>query len=137
MKITLPLLASVIIVLAGLSTGCSRQPDPSSAEFQLACHGERLGTMARRQRAMEDGYDIDKKHDCISRASYTAIQNSASAAQDPQLIEWKAQREREREEEMAREQQRQTLERLAEENRIARERAEYDERRRAEREMRN
>ena len=46
---------------------------PGAARDQSVCYGGKLGT-AGREKAMEQGYEINRRYDCISRASYDAMQ---------------------------------------------------------------
>lgn len=51
-------------------------------EYAQACHGRPLGGPAERNQAMEDGYEINLVHDCISRRSYEEMA-AASAERGP------------------------------------------------------
>jgi DNA uptake protein ComE-like DNA-binding protein len=64
--------ASVFVLVNVLALSACKPPEPS-AEYRAACEGPPLRTVQRRQQAMEDGYDIDKRYDCISKESSIAI----------------------------------------------------------------
>jgi predicted esterase len=45
----------------------------ASADYKAACHGPKLRTIEARNKAMEDGYDINRLHDCIDKSSFAAV----------------------------------------------------------------
>jgi alpha/beta superfamily hydrolase len=51
----------------------TRQAAPGAARDQSICHGGKLGVQGR-EKAMEDGYEIDRTLDCITRVSYERVQ---------------------------------------------------------------
>ena len=67
--------------MAILLTGCSKSVEESPA-YQAACYGPPLRSIEQRNKAMEDGYSINRQYDCIDRASFAAVER--------QQIEWKA-----------------------------------------------
>ena len=72
---------AVTVLMSLLVAGCG--PDPAAvAAYQAACEGPPLRTVERREKAMQDGYGINRRYDCIDKASYAAI--------NEQLAQWKA-----------------------------------------------
>jgi hypothetical protein len=67
------LLASLLLLAA-----CSRdaQPDP---EYAAACHGPPIRSVEQRQEAMERGYAINERHDCIDKNSFAEVQRQEAA----------------------------------------------------------
>ena len=68
--------------------GCSRN-ESLSAEYQEACHGEPLTTVAQRNQALEDGFVINQQFKCIDKASYLAMQEAEAqgiAARSPEAL---------------------------------------------------
>ena len=49
------------------------KPSEPSAAYLAACEGQPLRTVASRNQAMEDGYDIDRQYDCVTKLSATAV----------------------------------------------------------------
>lgn len=71
-----------------LLAGCPGKVEDSAA-FRAACHGERLGTVERRNAAMEDGYAINRQFDCIAQASFVAVEAQKArdaAARTPEAV---------------------------------------------------
>lgn len=77
--------SSAVIVFLILLSGCSESVEESPADqaaYQAACHGAPLGSVEQRQKALEDGYSINQRYDCIDKGSF--------AAHERQLAEWNA-----------------------------------------------
>src|SRR4029077_18310899 len=77
---------SLAIFIATLSlslmvAGCSA-PEESSTAYQAACQGPPLRTVELRNKAMEDGYGINRRSNCIDKASFVAVKE--------QLAQWKS-----------------------------------------------
>jgi len=93
------------LLLSQSLSGCSRRGEDSSA-YQAACHGPPLRTLEQRNRALEDGYEINRQYECIDKASYIAVSEQRAqwaAANTPKAIaERKAEREKMIAEERAR-----------------------------------
>jgi DNA uptake protein ComE-like DNA-binding protein len=87
MKMSNPVL--IAMSLASLmATGCSKRTE-ESAGYQAACQGPPLHTVERREKAMQDGYEILRPYDCISKASFEAIAEQKAqweAAHTPEAI---------------------------------------------------
>lgn len=57
----------LLLIASNLMTAC--KPPQPSADYLAVCDGQPLRTVARRSQAMEDGYDIDRRYDCITKQS--------------------------------------------------------------------
>lgn len=55
-----------------LITSCSESVEKTSA-YQAACHGAPLRTPEQMNKAMEDGYVINRQYRCIDKASFAAV----------------------------------------------------------------
>lgn len=111
----------IIISMSLTLASCSKKVDAERVAYQAACEGEPLRKIEQREKALRDGYDINRSFNCIDKASFVAVNEVKArqeAANTPEAI---AQREAERvqrfEEEKAR--RAEQREREAEENRIA------------------
>jgi hypothetical protein len=69
------------ILLSSLLTSCSKRLEETPA-YQATCQGSPLRTATNRNKAMEDGYNINRQYDCIEKASFMAV--------EAQSAEWKA-----------------------------------------------
>ncbi len=56
-----------LLICALAAVAC--KPSQPSADYLAVCEGQPLGTIERRNQAMEDGYEIDRRHDCITKQS--------------------------------------------------------------------
>ncbi|WP_252152130.1 hypothetical protein [Acinetobacter venetianus] len=56
----------IAVSLCLIIFGCSRN-ESLSAEYQEACHGEPLTTVAQRNQALEDGFVINQQFKCIEK----------------------------------------------------------------------
>lgn len=77
---------AAMLLLSLAAGGCSRQP---SAAYLAACEGPPLGTIERRNQAMEDGYEFNRHFDCIDKASFAFINEQKArwaAANTPEAI---------------------------------------------------
>lgn len=63
----------IVLVMSPLVASCSKTTEESSAAYQAACQGPPLRKVELRNRAREDGYDINHQYDCIDKASFTAV----------------------------------------------------------------
>jgi len=71
-----------------LLAGCPGRVEDSAA-FRAACHGERLGTVERRNAAMENEYVINRQFDCIDLASFAEVEAQKArdaAARKPEAV---------------------------------------------------
>lgn len=64
-------LAGIVVLLMMLLTG--GKPAPRVDTDTSVCAGPALGSVQARNDAMEAGYEINRRYDCIDRASYDAI----------------------------------------------------------------
>jgi len=85
-----------LVIACAAMAGCSRGPD-TSAEYQALCHGQPLRTVEARNKAQEDGYEVVRRFDCISKASYAEVVASAARAEAARTPEAIARRQEERE----------------------------------------
>jgi len=61
-------------VLSNLSiVACSERLEETAA-YQSACQGPPLRTIEQRNKAMEEGYDINRRFECIDKVSYLAVE---------------------------------------------------------------
>jgi len=81
-------IAIAFIVVASM-VQCTRhylgKAQVATDAYAQACHGRPLGGPAERNQAMEDGYEINLVHDCISRQSYEE-REAALAERGPTLV---------------------------------------------------
>ena len=79
---------AMVLLAWPLLAGCRGKVEDSAA-FRAACHGDRLGTVERRNAAMEDGYAINRQFDCIEQASFVAVEAQKArdaAARTPEAV---------------------------------------------------
>jgi len=70
-----------------LTAGCQREQD--TALYQAACHGPPLHGAAEFEQAQVDGYQINRRFNCIDKASYEAVTAEKArweSAHTPQAI---------------------------------------------------
>lgn len=84
-----PILVLLTALVLNLSlSACSRKAEDAPA-YQAGCHGPPLRTLAQRNQAQEDGYEINREHDCIDKASYIAVRDQRArweASNTPEAI---------------------------------------------------
>lgn len=97
--------ASLLLTIAALAA-C--EPSQPSAEYLAVCEGQPLGSAERRNQALEDGYDIDRQFDCITKQSARLLAEQEAQRRAANTPEAKAAREAE-------------FARRAQEDRVARE----------------
>jgi len=66
--------------LAVLMSSCGRD-DSAAAERESQCAGPRLETVEQRNDALEQGYAINQRYDCIDRKSFEAVQSQDAATE--------------------------------------------------------
>lgn len=86
--------ASILAALAVSS--CSKTNEQSAAIDPAACEGPPLHTVEKRNKALEDGYQINQQYDCIDRASFVAISEQRARTQNAEPPETLVKREAER-----------------------------------------
>jgi len=82
-------IAMVALSLSVLVAGCSRPSEESTAAYQAACHGAPLRDIELRNKAMEDGYNINPRYHCIDKASFIEVNEQRAkwqAANTPEAI---------------------------------------------------
>lgn len=96
----LPVYAALIAAASTL-VACSARVE-ESPEYQAACEGQPLRTAAKRQQAMEDGYNVNARFDCIDKASYLAEQEIRAAYRAANTPEARAEEARKQAQALAR-----------------------------------
>jgi hypothetical protein len=82
------------LLAAALALAACKPSEPS-AEYRAACEGPPLRSVERRQKAMEDGYEVDRRHDCISKRSFVALAEEKARVEAANTPEAKAARQAE------------------------------------------
>lgn len=85
---------SIAILITILSmnlmvASCSKEKKESSPAYQAACQGSPLLTIESRNKALEDGYVINHRYNCIDKASFVAANEEnarEAAARTPDAI---------------------------------------------------
>lgn len=62
----------ITTLLIGLMIASCFKKMEDSAAYQAACQGPPLRTVELRNKAMEDGYDINRQYNCTDKASFVA-----------------------------------------------------------------
>ncbi|MEO8249815.1 MAG: helix-hairpin-helix domain-containing protein [Burkholderiales bacterium] len=75
---------------AGKVRDATRKALESSSAYQAACEGSPLRTLEARNQAMEDGYEINRRFDCVDKASFSAVANNKARWQAANTPEAKA-----------------------------------------------
>lgn len=65
------ILRASLLVAAVAAAAC--RPSQPSADYLAVCEGPPLRTVERRQQAMQDGYEIDRRYDCTTKISATVL----------------------------------------------------------------
>jgi DNA uptake protein ComE-like DNA-binding protein len=65
------ILRAFLLVAAVATAACN--PSQPSADYLAVCEGQPLRTAQRRGQAMQDGYDIHRGYDCITKSSFKAL----------------------------------------------------------------
>jgi DNA uptake protein ComE-like DNA-binding protein len=106
----------ITLLMSLMVASCSKKMEESSAAYQAACQSPPLRTVELRNKAMEDGYGINRQYDCIDKASFVAVNEQRAqweAANTPEAI---AKREAEFAEKRARYAEQRAREAAAEES---------------------
>jgi DNA uptake protein ComE-like DNA-binding protein len=87
----LPAAMMISLMTTVALSGCSptKELEASRAAYAAACHGTPLRTLEARNKASEDGYNINREFDCIDKASYVAVTDASAkwqAANTPEAI---------------------------------------------------
>lgn len=78
-KSALTVLGFLLGAVVVLMFVAQRNPRTPSPEMAAACEGGALRNVQARQQALEDGYEINRQHDCIDKASFQAVQAQKKA----------------------------------------------------------
>jgi DNA uptake protein ComE-like DNA-binding protein len=81
--------------LAALLALTACKPPEPSAEYRATCEGPPLRTVEKRNKAMEDGYEVDPRYDCISKRSSVAMAEQKARWEAANTPEAKAARQAE------------------------------------------
>ena len=66
----------IIVVIVGAIGFWVRESKPPSSDYAAFCAGPPLRTVEKRNAALEDGYEIDRRFDCIAKTSYEEVTRS-------------------------------------------------------------
>ena len=78
---------SVVYIVLLLTACAPREQD--TPEFKAACEGPPLHNAEKREQAMVDGYQINRRYDCIDKTSFAAVAKAKAAweaAQTPAAL---------------------------------------------------
>jgi DNA uptake protein ComE-like DNA-binding protein len=87
------LIATFSMSLMAASCSKTSQTGESSAAYQAACEGAPLRTIEQRNKAMEDGDEINQLYNCIDKASFAAAKEARAkweAANTPEALAQRA-----------------------------------------------
>lgn len=65
------MLRTALWIAAIAAVGC--KPAQPSADYLAVCEGPPLRSIEQREQAMQDGYEIDRQYDCITKRSAQAL----------------------------------------------------------------
>lgn len=82
-----------LLIVAVAAVAC--KPSQPSAEYLSVCEGPPLITVERREQAMQDGYEIDRRYDCITKRSAKALAEQKAQWEAANTPEAKAARQAE------------------------------------------
>ena len=68
--------AFVVLACAALLPACGSRNPADDPEYAAACHGLPLLTPEARNTALEDGFSINRRFDCIDKRSWKAVQEA-------------------------------------------------------------
>lgn len=74
------IIRACLLIAAVAVVAC--KPSQPSADYLAVCEGAPLRTVERRNKAMEDGYEIDHRYDCTTKSSAKALAE--------QKVQWEA-----------------------------------------------
>jgi DNA uptake protein ComE-like DNA-binding protein len=87
-------LCHLVAATAVFAIAACKPPQPS-AEYLAACEGPPVRTVERREQALQDGYEIDRRYDCISKQSFKAVAEQKAQWEAANTPEAKAARQAE------------------------------------------
>ena len=109
-------LPCLVALASSVLIGCS-QDITKTAEYQVVCHGKPLTSIVERYKALDDGFDVDPKYKCITKASYDFSQQQEAnrkAANTPEVLAKKKAEDEIQHAKFLQEQQQRSAQRLAE-----------------------
>lgn len=86
-------LRTSLLIAAVAAAAC--KPSQPSADYLAACEGPPLRTVERREQAMQDGYEIDRRYDCITKSSAKVLAEQKAQWEAANTPEAKAARQAE------------------------------------------
>lgn len=84
-----------VSILAAAVAAVACNPSQPSADYLAACEGSPLRTLERRNQAMEDGYEIDRRYDCTTKQSAKSLAEQKAKWEAANTPEAKAARQAE------------------------------------------
>lgn len=86
---------SIVVIAVGLLVHARLDASQAAAAEarRAVCHGEPLHALNAREKALEEGFDVDRHHRCITRASWEAHQKREAerlAYNAPEAVERRA-----------------------------------------------
>ncbi len=88
-----PIIPASLLIAVFAASGCN--PSQRSADYLATCEGPPLRTAERRDQAMQDGHEIDRRHDCITKRSAIALASQRAQWEAANTPEAKAARQAE------------------------------------------
>jgi len=82
-----------LLIAAVAAVAC--KPSQPSADYLSVCEGQPLRTVERRNQAMEDGYEIDRRYNCITKQSAKVLAEQKAQWEAANTPEAKAARQAE------------------------------------------
>ena len=82
-----------LLIAAVVVTAC--KPPQPSVDYLAVCEGQPLRTVERRGQAMQDGYEIDRRYDCITKQSAKVLAEQKALWEAANTPEAKAARQAE------------------------------------------
>ena len=87
------MLRASLLIAAVATVAC--KPSQPSADYLAVCEGPPLRTVERREQAMQDGYEIDRRYDCTTKRSAKALAEQKAQWEAANTPEAKAARQAE------------------------------------------
>src|SRR5262245_35411546 len=85
------ILRAFLLIAVVAAAAC--KPSQPSADYLADCEGPPLRTVERRSQAMQDGYEIDRGYDCITKRSAKALAEQKAQREAANTPEAKAARQ--------------------------------------------
>lgn len=87
------ILRASLLIAAVAAAAC--KPSQPSADYLAVCEGPPLRTVERREQAMQDGYEIDRRYDCTTKSSAKVLAEQKAQWEAANTPEAKAARQAE------------------------------------------